>query len=425
MTENIAEKAVRRIWSFSRALDLTLIDEEVKKGFKLDIGHRHGERVGYISLRLGSLLGLRGKDLMLLLMAGLIHDIGAVGGFADYHGHYRLMKMHSDLGADIVKKFPYGEVMEEALRYHHETPSNIFNKEFTEALPLMPKIISLADKVDIQMGRNPLSYKKRREILNRVHEGAGRDYFPEVVNAFERVAGEEAFWLDLQEGDLLEISLAYLFGSREDSASCEVIDLCSKMYEGEFTDILAQTFAFLIDRKSAFTGRHSRLVADTAVCLAEKLGWDSGECREIRLAGLLHDLGKLAVPQKVLDKPGPLDQEEIRIIRTHTYYTFTLLSSAGFSRTVVEWASYHHERLDGKGYPFCLDENSLDTGARLMAIADIYAALTEDRPYRKGMDKKEAFRVIEKGIDCCLDSRLVKAAKEICFNFILRLVFFH
>ena len=104
-----AEQAVRQMWSFSQALDLALVDEEVRKGFSLEVGYQHGERVGYISVRLGEVLGLKGSDLFLLLLAGLLHDIGALGGFALAHGQSRLMEVHSQIGAEILKDFPGGD----------------------------------------------------------------------------------------------------------------------------------------------------------------------------------------------------------------------------------------------------------------------------------------------------------------------------
>lgn len=415
MIENQAEKVVRRIWSFSRALDLALVDEEVSKGLKLEVGYRHGESVGYISLRLGYLMGFRGKDLLMILIAGLIHDIGAVGGFDDFHGDYLLMKRHSDLGAEIVKNFPDGKFLEEALRYHHASPAYFNGERLTDEneIPLVSKIISLADSVDIIIGRKELSYEKKWAVINRVHNNSGKEFFPEVAEVFAKLAQEEAFWLDLYEGDMLGVSLDFLFGCRGDVADCEVIELSEEILKDKFIYQLAETFAFLIDQKSSFTAKHSLLVAEMAVALAEQIGWPAEEIREIKTAGLLHDLGKLAVPRKILDKPGSLDKDEFQTIRSHTYYTFALLSAAGFPRKIVEWAAYHHERLDGNGYPFRISEHNLDTGARLMTIADIYAALTEDRPYRAGMPAEKAMTIIEKGINNSVDGKLVQAAKKV------------
>lgn len=402
-----AKQAIRRIWSFTRALDLALVDDEVRKGFQLDVGYHHGERVGYISARLGYLLGLRGIDLFLLLLSGLLHDIGAVGGFASYHGDPKLMTMHSELGAKILGNFPSGDILSESLRYHHQTPWN-HQKDFLPA-----KIISLADKVDIVMGRKIHNYQERAKVANYVNSLVGKEFYPDVAEAFLQLVGEEAFWLYLDEGELLEPTLHFLFRTRGDEENSELGEVCREMAGEPYTVLLAETFAFLIDQKSVFTGYHSRSVAEVAADLAEGLGWEAGKCRKMRLAGLLHDLGKLAVPEKILDKPGSLDQDEIQTIRTHTYHTYNLLSAAGFPGELVEWASFHHERLDGRGYPFRINRDSLSVGSRLMTIADMYTALTEDRPYRQGLTKEKAMEIIAKGCGSSVDEELVKAAGRI------------
>lgn len=400
-------QAIRRIWSFSKALDLALVDEGIQKGLELEIGYHHGERVGYISIRLGYLLGMRGKELFFLLVAGLMHDIGAVGGFSAYHGDYRLMEKHSELGAEIISRLPFGGELSEAIRYHHQTPRTHQNDL------LMAKIISLADKADIFMGRSKNTYDDRARVAAYVKSLLNRDFYPEVGEAFLQLAEEEAFWLDLNQGELLESTLDFLIRRNGNNICTDLGEVCSLIYGEVFTERLAEVFAYLIDQKSTFTGRHSRTVSENVSALAEGLGWDKEQCRDIKLAGLLHDLGKLAIPQKILDKPGSLNDDEVQIIRTHTYYSYKLLSSAGFSRRIVEWAAYHHERLDGRGYPFRVPADSLTMGSRLMAIADIYSALTEDRPYREGLAKAKAMEIIEKGINKSVDGELVMAARRI------------
>jgi putative nucleotidyltransferase with HDIG domain len=402
-----AEQVVRRIWSFSKALDLALVDDEIRKGFKLEIGYRHGERVGYISLRLGRILGMKGKDLFLLLIAALMHDIGAVGGFDEYHGDQGLMRIHSQVGAKIISSFPEGDVLADAIRNHHVVPAD------AKEISLMSKIISLADKLDILMGRKKTAtYRERARILNHIQSRSGREFFPEIVDALVRLTGEEAFWLHLNDADLLEVTLVFLFCGKA-GQDCEEFREIDSWINGEvLTDKLAETFAFLIDQKSKFTGRHSRSVAENAYALARELGWDAKQCNEMRLAGLLHDLGKLAVPRKILDKPSSLNEEEFQKIRAHTYYTYTLLSAAGFAKNIVEWAAYHHERLDGRGYPFRVSPELLTTGSRLMTIADIFTALTEDRPYRNGLPKEKAMAMIEKGVNTIVDGELLGIARK-------------
>lgn len=398
---------IRRMWSFSRALDLGLVDEEIEKGLKVALGQRHGERVAYIAMRLGRCLGFSKKDLVQLTVAGLLHDIGALGCFRLYHGDPRIMEKHCYEGAVMVERFPSGSILASAIRYHHETPDPKHSALGTpsEEVPLMARILSLADKVDLRLKNRLSNHRERDEILKWVAEGSGTLFYPEVVAAFENVARKEAFWLDVEQSDLLQIALGLL---------CEQWHLpATRKLEYKFTEDLAMTFADLIDQKSQFTARHSRRVADTVKHLASGLGWDTDPLNEIYVAGLLHDLGKLAIPKKILDKPGPLDPAEREIIRTHTYYTHRLLTEAGFPTRMAEWAAHHHERLDGNGYPFALADKKLDEGARLMAIADMFAALTEDRPYHKAMSPNEALALIQRGAGTVVDSNLVDMAKRV------------
>ena len=398
---------IRRMWSFSRALDLGLVDEEIERGLQFALGQRHGERVAYIAMRLGRCLGFSKEELVNLTVAGLLHDIGALGCFRSYNGDPRILEKHCLSGATIVERFPAGQILSPAIKYHHETPDPLYSalRAPSEQVPLMARILSMADQIDLRLKRRLASHRERDEILEWVTRETGTLFYPEVAAAFNHVAQREAFWLDIEQPDLLQIVLGLLCGKWQLPATREL--------ESGFTDDLAATFADLIDQKSTFTARHSRTVAETVERLARGLGWEEDRLHEIYVAGLLHDLGKLSIPKKILDKPGPLDSAEMDIIRTHTYYTHRLLTEAGFPTRMAEWAAHHHERLDGKGYPFALTEKDLDEGARLMAIADIFSALTEDRPYRLAMTPGEALALIQRGAGTMVDARLVELAKRV------------
>ena len=103
-------------------------------------------------------------------------------------------------------------------------------------------------------------------------------------------------------------------------------------------------------------------------------------------AGHLHDLGKLRVPDEILDKPGRLDAAERKIINTHSYETFQILRNIGGFEDIARWAAYHHEEPDGSGYPFHLDAAATPLEARILRVADIFQAMVQERPYRQGMD---------------------------------------
>jgi HD-GYP domain-containing protein (c-di-GMP phosphodiesterase class II) len=156
--------------------------------------------------------------------------------------------------------------------------------------------------------------------------------------------------------------------------------------------------------------------------VSKQLGWYTGfserECALLEVAGYMHDLGKLAVPKELLDEPRELNMEERNIINRHPFYSYRLIERVGNLETVAEWASFHHETLEGDGYPFHLRGRDIPLGSRVVSVADIFTALTEDRPYRKGLDPEGALEVLEglaeKGkIDSMVVSRLKENFQEI------------
>jgi HD-GYP domain-containing protein (c-di-GMP phosphodiesterase class II) len=158
----------------------------------------------------------------------------------------------------------------------------------------------------------------------------------------------------------------------------------------ELTNI-ARAFADIIDAKSPFTYNHSANVAEFSVAIARATGADSSEQRRIYRAGLLHDIGKLGISNTILDKPGRLTPEERVEIERHPVFTNDILSHVRAFGDFAWTASIHHECLDGSGYPYKLTGSQIDGPARMLCVADVFEALTADRPYRAGMTPPDAF----------------------------------
>jgi len=158
---------------------------------------------------------------------------------------------------------------------------------------------------------------------------------------------------------------------------------------------LGRVFSHIIDFRSSFTATHSAGVAASAEALDRLTGFSERESQMMRIAGYLHDLGELGVPAEILEKSSKLTEEEFNVIRSHTFYTFLALESIRDFNLINAWASFHHERLDGNGYPFHHNRENLSLGSRIMAVADVFTAITEDRPYRKGMTKYSVLQVIQ------------------------------
>jgi HD-GYP domain-containing protein (c-di-GMP phosphodiesterase class II) len=175
----------------------------------------------------------------------------------------------------------------------------------------------------------------------------------------------------------------------------------------------AKLFGRVIDFRSSFTAIHSSRVSRIASSLAAHAGMSAEECRLIGISGLLHDLGKLAVPSEVLEKPSPLSDSEWNVMRRHSFHTYELLSGIEGFETITRWAANHHERLDGNGYPFHYKENEITCGERIVAISDIFTALTEDRPYRGGLDPVDALSIMKGMVKRnALDAYIVEKLSE-------------
>jgi HD-GYP domain-containing protein (c-di-GMP phosphodiesterase class II) len=154
---------------------------------------------------------------------------------------------------------------------------------------------------------------------------------------------------------------------------------------------------------------HNLRVARLCVHIGRQLSMSAGELRILARAGLMHDIGKLGIPDAVLAKHAPLSDSEWQLMRTHPEMGLTLLDRAGQSSREVLAVLYHHERLDGSGYPYGLKAETIPVEARIVAVADTYDALTSDRPYRIACSESEARRVLAEEARSRLDARAVDA----------------
>jgi putative nucleotidyltransferase with HDIG domain len=159
----------------------------------------------------------------------------------------------------------------------------------------------------------------------------------------------------------------------------------------------------VVDAKSSFTFRHSVGVTNAAVAIASKLGLSQERAKLVQRAALLHDLGKLRVPNSILDKPGKLDEQEWNVVQEHPRLTREILMRIGPFRELAAIAGAHHEKLDGTGYPDRLKAEDLPIEARIIAVADVYGALAEDRPYRAGLGREKIIEIMSREVPHKLD----------------------
>jgi putative nucleotidyltransferase with HDIG domain len=292
-----------------------------------------------------------------------------------------LIRIRCDRGAGIALQLGFPPATADAIRSLDEHWCGLGYPEgrATDTIPLLARIANLAQCVEIFFTRDG-----RRAALRMARARSGTWFDPALVELLLDTASDREWWDTLGDERILERVVA-----EEPRDRRRVVDDAG-------LDDIASAFADIVDAKSPYTFRHSANVARYARAIGAELGLDLAEQRRIHRAGLLHDIGKLGVSSRILDKRGPLDADERREVERHSVYTWEILSRVEAFRDFARMASLHHEKLDGSGYPWGVTGAELDTAARILGVADIYEALTADRPYRAGMAPEAALAIIRK-----------------------------
>lgn len=186
----------------------------------------------------------------------------------------------------------------------------------------------------------------------------------------------------------------------------------SVMLDDDYLDDIAAAFGKVVDAKSPYTSGHSERVALYADLVAGKLGLPAERRRWLRRAALLHDVGKLGVSNSVLDKPGALDRDEWEAVRKHAEHTGTILTRIRAFSELGPIAAAHHERLDGTGYPCGLSAAEIAIETRIITTADIFDAITAERPYRGAVPVHKALEMMHKIVGTAIDPDCFDALKQ-------------
>jgi len=225
----------------------------------------------------------------------------------------------------------------------------------------------------------------------------GSLFAPHLVDALLQASASEFFWMALEP-----INIVNFLWDRERATPPWYIDF------EQFKE-LSKVFAAIVDAKSAFTLRHSQGVAQLSRYLGGLAGLPPPVCDRLEVAGLLHDLGKLKVPDHILEKRGPLTEEERQAIHRHSFESYQILHRIGGLEDIAHWAAYHHETPNGGGYPFNRKGPELSLEARIIAVADVFQALAQNRPYRAALAPPTILSILrEFAADDRLDSELVE-----------------
>lgn len=189
--------------------------------------------------------------------------------------------------------------------------------------------------------------------------------------------------------------------------ACDLKSIHDRLQRAFLQSLLG--LANALEAKDPYTRGHSERVAGLAQRLARRLGFAPSDARVVAQAGLLHDLGKIGIPESVLRKAGPLTGEEWALMREHPVVGARIVAPLEFFADGALIIRHHHERQDGSGYPAGLAGGAIPLGARIVAVADVYDALTSERPYRRSLERTEALRRIEAAAERLLDAGIVSA----------------
>lgn len=353
---------------------------------------RHAKRVAYMSICVAEQMGLPREEMPGLTISALLHDNALTQYIQEElkndipqgteEKEFPRIGVHCELGEKNLQELPFYEKIRNVVLYHHENAdgSGPFGKTWKE-VPVFSRIIHLTDLLDLSCGSknfNDVTWEKVNQFLERV---GGRIVDEECVNAYQQAFTKEHFYT--LGGEDLETRLWSKVPRTEQELSFEQIKA------------LAKFFARIVDYKSPFTSTHSIGVAEDAEQLTRFLGFDEDTAEKMYLAGALHDIGKVAIGNEILEKPGKLTDEEYAKMKHHAAYTYYILSGIEGFDEMRDWAAFHHERLDGTGYPFGKTAEELNTQERIMACVDIYQALTESRPYKDGMPHEKACNILK------------------------------
>ncbi len=378
----------------------------------------HAKRVAYMSVCMAQQMAITGEALQDLVICALLHDNaltqyiqeelkGGTTASARTSNSASMVKgvgVHCLLGETNVQKLPFHTDVKNVILYHHENAdgSGPFGKRLDE-VPIFARIIHLCDLLDracrTQGGDANQAWKKAEVFIEKVRGSVVDEV---CIDAFERAFSMEEF-LALDASDL-------------EKRLWDKVPRIKQELDFSQIQAVAEFFARIVDYKSPFTSTHSIGVAQDAEKLTRYLGFDEETAQKMYLAGALHDIGKVAIGNEILEKPDKLTDDEFTVMKHHAAYTYYILSGIDGFDEMRDWAAFHHERLDGSGYPFGKTAAELNTQERIMACVDIYQALTESRPYKKGMPHEKACQILKNMADKgWLDADIV-AKVDGCFG---------
>jgi len=372
---------------------------DIVEGSLMGTSLNHGKRVAVLCAKMGMLMGKNREELTALAICALLHD----SALTEYilseqknEDHAMAMKKHCEIGQQNVDALCFKTNVNDFVRYHHERADGYgpFGLKEGEG-PLEAELIAITDSLDVTHHLQRLDIEKLSVIRNIISQESGKRYSKKAAELLLEVLNWPTV-LSLKDSVIKETALEVLFPW--------TVDIQTETVFG-----LAGFISRIIDYKSAFTEKHSTQIANRAWLMGKYYQYDPEKLAQLYLAASLHDLGKLAVPIDILEKPDKLTREEYNIISEHVHLTWELLNEVEGFETICKWASDHHEKLDGTGYPFGKKASELDFNSRLLACLDLYQAVCEERPYHARRSHADTMQIIyEMSNAGKIDSDIVK-----------------
>ena len=349
----------------------------------------HSVRTGLIASRLAKDLYASEGDVARSYFASLLKDIGCI----DLRHRLKVMvtddtasnlltasMAHSAAlsGAAIGQMLGFDKRVVDAILHHNEKwdgSGHPYGLK-SEAIPFLSRVIGISQFIDAGVCTSTLD-----NMYARLSDVGGKWFDTMAVQAAFDLRSDKEFW---------ERHHAFRLGWIKSLPMPDGADVGTKAT----VDSICEAFSLIVDAQSSFTGDHSSRVTSYATWLGQHFKFDDDRLRNLRRAALLHDIGKLRVPNHILEKPGKLSRDEFDLIKLHPKYTVDILQKiTGFER-ITEIAGAHHEKLDGTGYFRGLNADELDLDMRILTAADVFDALTATRPYRGRMTVRKALDIM-------------------------------
>jgi putative nucleotidyltransferase with HDIG domain len=357
-------------------------DLQIKRESRLIDTNRPALSLGYLQRNIAPGASLRQRARHLRAVIAMSN-----GGVSE------LNRMRCARGADIARGIGLDEEAAGAIGqlFEHWDGQGHPGDRAGEEISLLARIACLAQSMEVfwQQG-GPAA------AVDIARARRGTWYDPTLVDAVGVLERDRAFWASLAAPDVQSVEPADRV-ERADSLRM---------------DRIAEAFAGIVDAKSPYTARHSAGVADIADGIAVTLGLDGTTRDLLRRAALLHDIGKLGVSNRILDKRGSLTEGEWGAVRRHPRLSMVILRGVPALADVARLAVMHHERLDGSGYPYGMTADELDLPARILQVADVAEALTAERPYRAALPVDEVLSIMRAEAGTRLDARAFAALEE-------------